>query len=432
MSRTDHTHHPQASSWVEGADRHTDFPVQNLPLGVVSLSDGHRRIGVAIGDQVLDLSGMSRDGLLPQHLQPALNSRNLNALFALPSADRLALRHGVFAMLTSLACRHKVAPHLLDQAACTLHLPFAIGDYTDFYVGIHHASNIGKQFRPDNPLLPNYKHVPIGYHGRASSVRISGTPVLRPQGQRKLPDADASDYGPSRRLDYELELGVWITGENALGEPVPIGEAGSRVGGLCLLNDWSARDLQAWEYQPLGPFLAKNFLTSVSPWVITAEALAPFRIAQPARPKGDPAPLPYLFDAADQAEGAFALKLETWIATRKMREAGMPPHRLGTGPATSMYWTVAQMVTHHTANGCNLMPGDLLGTGTISTPDPSGLGSLIELSQGGKSPVTLPNGEERSFLEDGDELILSARAVSDGFRSIGFGLCSGVVEAARA
>jgi fumarylacetoacetase len=432
VSPIDHTHDAAAISWVEGADAHADFPVQNLPLGIFSTANKERRVGMAVGDSVLDLSGMVEDRLLPGNLRAALGAGTLNALFALSASDRISLRHAVFAHLTELSSRMEVLPHLYPAQACIMHLPFAIGDYTDFYVGIHHATNIGKQFRPDNPLLPNYKYVPIGYHGRASSVRLSGTPVVRPKGQRKPPYSEGPGYGPTYRLDYELELGVWIAGENALGEPVPIGKAASRIGGLCLLNDWSARDLQAWEYQPLGPFLAKNFLTSVSPWVITAEALAPFRVAQPPRPAGDPAPLPYLLDAADQAEGAFALTLETWIATQRMREAGIPPHRLGTGPATSMYWTVAQMVAHHTANGCNLMPGDLLGTGTISTPDTSGLGSLMELSQGGNSPVTLPDGEERSFLEDGDELILSARAARDGFRSIGFGLCSGVVEAAKA
>ena len=431
MSQIDHTHDRETSSWIDGADEHPDFPVQNLPLGIFCLGDGQRRVGTAIGDSILDLSGLSRDRLLPGSVCPALETGTLNALFARSYAERKGLRHAVFASLTDRTSRMALLPHIYPSQHCKMHLPFTVGDYTDFYVGIHHATNVGRQFRPDNPLLPNYKYVPIGYHGRASSIRLSGTPVIRPKGQRKPPYSDLPGYGPTYRLDYELELGVWIAGENALGEPVPISQAGSRVGGLCLLNDWSARDLQAWEYQPLGPFLAKNFHTSVSPWVVTAEALAPFRIAQPARPEGDPAPLPYLFDTADQAEGAFALTLETWIATRKMREAGMSPHRLGTGPATSMYWTVAQMVAHHTANGCNLMPGDLLGTGTISTPDPSGLGSLMELSQGGKAPVTLPDGEERSFLEDGDELILSARAVRDGFRSIGFGLCSGVVEAAR-
>lgn len=431
MSAPDHTHDSHASSWVEGADEHDDFPVQNLPLGVFSIGDGKRRIGVAIGDWVLDLAGLAADGHLPENLQPALGRATLNALFGLQAAERIGLRHVVFAQLTEASLRPRIFPHLYPARECTMHLPFNVGNFTDFYVGIHHATNIGRQLRPDSPLLANYRHVPIGYHGRASSVRVSGTGVIRPSGQRKLPEAELPDYGPTRRLDHELELGLWVAGENALGEPVPIGSAAARIGGLCLLNDWSARDFQAWEYQPLGPFLAKNFLTSVSPWVITAEALAPFRIAQPPRPQGDPDPLPYLHDAADQAGGAFSLTLESWIATRAMRSSGLAPHRLGAGPATSMYWTAAQMIAHHTANGCNLLPGDLLGTGTISTPDASGLGSLMELSQGGKAPVILPGGEQRSFLEDGDELILTARAVRAGYRSIGFGACRGIVQPAR-
>ncbi|HMO43589.1 MAG TPA: fumarylacetoacetase, partial [Phenylobacterium sp.] len=281
-----------------------------------------------------------------------------------------------------------------------------------------------------NPLLPNYKHVPIGYHGRASSVRVSGAPVRRPNGQQEAPDAEAPVFGPARRLDLELELGVWIGPGNALGEPVPIGEAEAHIAGLCLLNDWSARDLQAWEYQPLGPFLAKNFMTTVSPWIITAEALAPFRTAQAKRPEGDPTPLPYLMDEADQASGAYALQLDVLIRTPAMRQAGIAAHRLGPGPATNLYWTMAQLVTHHTVGGCDLRPGDLLGSGTISTPDDSGLGSLLELTRGGKEPITLPNGEMRTFLEAGDELILAGRAVAEGFVSIGFGPCTGVVAPA--
>lgn len=429
MTGIDHSHALDASSWVDGADAHADFPVQNLPLGVFDPGDGDRRIGTAIGDHILDLRAIS--ALLPKNLQAALQERVLNALFALPSADRLALRHALFALLTNDAARDDVEPHLHAVRRCAMHLPAQIGDYTDFYVGIHHATNIGKLFRPDNPLLPNYKHVPIGYHGRASSVRVSGTPVIRPKGQRRLPESELPVFGPCQRLDYELELGVWIAGENALGQAVPIAEAADRLAGLCLLNDWSARDLQAWEYQPLGPFLAKNFLSSVSPWVVTAEALAPFRVAQPPRPGDDPDPLPYLWDVQDQSRGAFALTLETRIATAVMRKAGVAPQRLSQGPATSMYWTVAQMITHHASGGCNLMPGDLLGTGTISGPTSDSLGSLMEISRGGSTPIVLPSGETRSFLEDGDELILTARAESDGFRTIGFGQCSGIVEAAR-
>jgi fumarylacetoacetase len=306
-----------------------------------------------------------------------------------------------------------------------MHLPTQIGDYTDFYVGIHHATNIGKLFRPDNPLLPNYKHVPIGYHGRASSVRLSGTNVIRPNGQRLEPGAEAPTFGPCRRLDYELELGIWIAGNNELGEPVPISKAKDRIAGFTLLNDWSARDIQAWEYQPLGPFLAKNFVTSVSPWIITAEAMAPFFRAQPERPGGDPKPLPYLWDEDDQTKGALALDLTVSISTAKMRDAGLLPHKLSHGQASNMYWTAAQMIAHHTSGGCNLQAGDLLGSGTISSAEPGGFGSLMEISSGGKEPVQLPGGETRSFLEDGDDIIMSAHAVAEGARAIGFGECTG-------
>jgi fumarylacetoacetase len=421
----DHTHTPSASSWVEGADAHPDFPVQNLPLGVFSPAGEAPRIGTAIGDHVLDLSALAAKGLLPA--ADALASATLNALFAKPSSVRVELRHAIFALLTDTEKKPEVQGHLYPAADVTMHLPAQIGDYTDFYVGIHHATNIGKLFRPDNPLLPNYKHIPIGYHGRASSVRTSGTDVLRPNGQRLAPGAEAPDFGPCRRLDYELELGIWIAGSNALGEAVPIDIAAERIAGFTILNDWSARDIQAWEYQPLGPFLAKNFLSSVSPWVITAEAMAPFRTAQPARPAGDPTPLPYLWSEADQATGALAIELTVSILTEKMREAGQPPAQLSNGPATNMYWTVAQMIAHHTSGGCDLNPGDLLGSGTISSPQPGGFGSLMEISGGGKEPFALPSGESRSFLEDGDAIIIAAKGVADGARSIGFGECIGHV-----
>jgi fumarylacetoacetase len=317
-----------------------------------------------------------------------------------------------------------VAPALVSARDCRLHLPFAVGDYTDFYTGIHHAINVGKQFRPENPLLPNYKYVPIGYHGRASSIRPSGGDVHRPRGQHKGPH-DAPEFGPSQRLDYELEMGIWTSGSNELGCDIRIAEAGEHIAGLCLLNDWSARDLQAWEYQPLGPFLAKNFHSTVSPWVVTSAALAPFRVAQPPRPQGDPAPLPYLLDADDQAHGAYAIQMEVRLLTARMREAGLPPQRLSKGPMTAMYWTAAQLVAHHSVNGCNLRPGDLLGTGTLSSETPDTFGSLLELSNGGKEPIALSNGETRSFLEDGDEVIMTAHAARDGLRTIGFGECRG-------
>nr|NUR37505.1 fumarylacetoacetase [Sphingomonas sp.] len=323
-----------------------------------------------------------------------------------------------------------VEPHLVGQSEVRMHVPCLIGDYTDFYVGIHHATNVGKQFRPDNPLLPNYKYVPIGYHGRASSVRASGEPVTRPSGQRKGPDAEAPEYGPSRCLDYELELGIWIGEGNELGQPIPIGEAADHIAGYCLLNDWSARDLQAWEYQPLGPFLAKNFLTSVSAWVVTPQALAPFHKPMPPRPAGDPKPLLYLDDPADREGGALAIQLEVTLTSEKMRQAGLPTHLLSRGSAdAAMYWSAAQIIAHHSSNGCNLQAGDLIGTGTLSTDNPGGLGSLLEISLGGKQPIDLPGGETRSFLENGDEVTLKAWCESEGAVRIGFGECVGRVVA---
>ena len=430
--RTDETHDPARTSWVASANGHADFPIQNLPLGVFSRLAGEPRIGAAIGDMILDLRGLAEAGLLDDRWVGGLMSATLNQWFGHGAGEGRALRRLLSDLLSAEAQRAAVKPHLIAQSDATMHLPCAIGDYTDFYVGIHHATNVGKQFRPDQPLLPNYKYVPIGYHGRASSVRVSGEPVVRPKGQRKPPDADVPDYGPARRLDYELELGMFIGRGNALGKPIPIGEAASHIAGYCLLNDWSARDLQAWEYQPLGPFLAKNFLTTISPWVVSPDALAPFRTAMPARPAGDPAPLPYLADKADAASGGLGISLEATLLTAKMRAADESPHVLSRGEAAAaMYWSAAQIVAHHSSNGCNLMPGDLIGTGTLSLAEASGLGSLLEISQGGKAPLTLANGEQRSFLEDGDELTLSARCTAPGAVPIGFGSCRGRVTAAR-
>ena len=355
----------------------------------------------------------------------------LNAWLARGPDDHRALRQRLFEMLTDERYRDDLEMHLIGQSEVRMHLPCLIGDYTDFYVGIHHATNVGKQFRPDNPLLPNYKYLPIGYHGRASSVRASGEPVVRPNGQRKPPDDDAPEYGPSCRLDYELELGMWIGRGNELGQPIPIAEAEEHIAGYCLLNDWSARDLQAWEYQPLGPFLAKNFLTSVSPWVVTAEALAPFRRPMPARPEGDPEPLLYLDEG--QAGTPLGIELEVTLSTQAMRDAELPPHQLSRGSAAAaMYWSAAQIVTHHASNGCNLQPGDLIGTGTLSTTSDDGLGSLIEISRGGKQPIALPGGQTRSFLEDGDEIVLKAWCEREGAVRIGFGECIGRVVSAPA
>jgi fumarylacetoacetase len=415
------------NSWVESAVG-SDFPIENLPLGIFSVGQRRRKAGVAIGDYVLDLVAIT--DLLDEEWREDLCQPVLNAWLARGPEAQGALRERLTELLSDERYRDEVEPALIGQTEARMHVPCLIGDYTDFYVGIHHATNVGKQFRPDNPLLPNYKYVPIGYHGRASSVRASGESVIRPSGQRKVPDADAPEYGPSRHLDYELELGIWIGAGNELSSPIPIDEAADHIAGYCLLNDWSARDLQAWEYQPLGPFLAKNFLTSVSAWVVTPQALAPFRKPMPPRPAGDPEPLPYLSDPADRESGALAIQLEVTLTTEKMRAAGVAPHVLSRGSAdAAMYWSAAQIIAHHTCNGCNLQPGDLIGTGTLSTDSADGLGSLLEISEGGKRPVQLPSGETRSFLEDGDEVTLKAWCEGDGVR-IGFGECVGRVMAA--
>jgi fumarylacetoacetase len=420
----DGSNDPSLKSWCESAQG-SDFPIQNLPLGIFSVGERRRRAGVAIGDFVLDLAGVA--DLLDEDWRADLSQPVLNSWLARGSDAQQALRLRLQELLSGDKCRDEVEPQLVGQTEVRLHVPCLVGDYTDFYVGIHHATNVGKQFRPDNPLLANYKYVPIGYHGRASSVRASGEPVIRPSGQRKAPDAAAPEYGPSRRLDYELELGIWIGEGNELGQPVPISEAAGHIAGYCLLNDWSARDLQAWEYQPLGPFLAKNFLTSVSPWVVSPQALAPFRKPMPPRPSGDPEPLPYLSDEADRNSGALGIELEVTLTTEKMRQAGVAPQVLSRGSAdAAMYWSAAQIVAHHSSNGCNLQPGDLIGTGTLSTDSAGGLGSLLEISQGGKEAVQLPNGETRSFLEDGDEVTLKAWCEGEGVR-IGFGECVGRV-----
>jgi fumarylacetoacetase len=419
---TDETHDPDLTSWVDSAQG-SDFPIQNLPIGIFSESKGRRRPGVAIGDYILDVVAIQ--DLLDEDMHEDLSQPVLNGWLARGPEAHRALRRRLSEILSDDRYRDDVEPQLIGQSEVRMHVPCLVGDYTDFYVGIHHATNVGKQFRPDNPLLPNYKYVPIGYHGRASSVRASGEDVIRPSGQRKAPDADAPEYGPSRRLDYELELGLWIGPGNRLGNAIPVGEAEDHIAGWCLLNDWSARDIQAWEYQPLGPFLAKNFLTSVSPWIVTSEALEPYRVAMPPRAEGDPEPLPYLRSDADNA---FAIQLEATLSTARMREEGIPPHVLSRGSSSAaMYWSAAQIVTHHASNGCNLQPGDLIGTGTLSTDSDSGLGSLLEISRGGKQPIELPSGETRSFLEDGDELTLRAWCEEEGAVRIGFGECVGRV-----
>ena len=414
--------------WVESAQG-SDFPIENLPLGIFSVGHRRRKAGVAIGDYVLDLVGIA--DLLDEEWRADLSQPVLNGWLARGPEAQRALRERLTELLSDERYRDDVEPELIGQTEARMHVPCFVGDYTDFYVGIHHATNVGKQFRPDNPLLPNYKYVPIGYHGRASSVRASGEPVIRPSGQRKAPDADAPEYGPSRRLDYELELGIWIGQGNELGQPIPIAEASEHIAGYCLLNDWSARDLQAWEYQPLGPFLAKNFLTSVSPWVVTPDALEPYRVGLHPRPAGDPQPLAYLDDPADRERGGLCVRLEATLSSEKMRADGIPQLVLSSGSAdAAMYWSAAQIVAHHSSNGCNLQPGDLIGTGTLSTDGDGGLGSLLEISRGGKEPIELPSGETRSFLEDGDEVTLKAWCEAEGRPRIGFGECVGRVVAA--
>ena len=422
-------------SWVEHANGHSDFPLQNLPLGIFSRPGEALRCGVAIGDAILDLEAVLAAGLFDGEAKAAVEATRggaLNAFFALGRSARVALRERLLALLGEHS-EHQSALNaaLYPASDCQLHVPAKIGDYTDFYVGIEHAKNVGKLFRPDNPLLPNYKHVPIGYHGRASTIRPSGTEVRRPKGQTLPAGHTEPSFGPCARLDYELELGIWIGQGNDMGESIPVGDAAEHVAGFCLLNDWSARDIQAWEYQPLGPFLSKSFITSISPWVVTAEALEPFRTAQPARPQGDPQPLSYLLDARDQAKGAFDIELEVLLLTERMREQGIAAHRLTLSNTRSMYWTVAQMVAHHSVNGCQLQPGDLFGSGTLSGATPGSFGSLLEITEGGKQPVELASGEVRKFLEDGDEIILRARCTRDGVASIGFGECRGKVIAAN-
>jgi fumarylacetoacetase len=423
----DHTHDPTLKSWVASANGHSDFPIQNLPLGIFRARDGRVRGGTAIGNSIFDLPAALEAGLFSGEAAEAAgvsSAETLNALLALGPRVRKALRQQLVEVLAAGSGKRSAAEGCLHEAAnCSLLLPTQIGDYTDFYVGIHHAKNVGKQFRPDNPLLPNYKHVPIGYHGRSSSITTSGEAIRRPRGQQKRPDEDLPRFGPSQRLDYELELGVWIGAGNEIGRPIDITEASGHIGGFCLLNDWSARDIQAWEYQPLGPFLAKNFGSTISPWIVTPEALEPFRSAQPRRPAGDPEPLPYLVANADQNAGALDLQLEVLLQTQAMRDKNLPPERVALSNTLNMYWTVSQMIAHHTSNGCNLRSGDLLGTGTLSGPNESSCGSLLEASLGGTRPLKFSSGEERRFLEDGDEVIMRALGRKSGFVQIGFGEC---------
>ena len=420
------THDPSRTSFVESANAPgCDFPIQNLPFGVFRPAAGQQpRVGVAIGDQILDIaaaaSSLAGPAVAAAHAGAA---PSLNGLMSLGpqawSALRLALSRGLSSEHGDENLRRQLTP--MAQAEMTL--PVVIGDFTDFFASMFHATNAGRMFRPDNPLMPNYKYVPVAYHSRSSSVRVSGTPFKRPRGQRKGPNDAAPSYGPSRNLDFELELGIYIGTPSESGAPVPVAAAAEHIFGFCLLNDWSARDIQAWEYQPLGPFLGKNFATTVSSWVVTAEALAPFHTAAFARPAGDPAPLPHLDDAGDRAHGGLDITLEAYISTATMRRTGTVPLRVTQTSCALLYWTVAQMIAHHTSNGCNVRIGDLIGSGTVSGPEKSSWGSLLELTARGSEPMALPSGEKRGFIEDGDEIIFRGLCEKTGFARIGFGEC---------
>lgn len=434
MLQPNETHDPDLKSWVDSANEEgCDFPIQNLPFAVLRRqgSDEAFRGAVAIGDQALDLGAVAGlelfDGQVQRSLeacaQPVLNrfmSYGAEAWSMLRLELSRSLRPDSPRQAALSAC-------LIPLDAVEYRVPCRIGDYTDFYTSIHHATNVGRLFRPDNPLLPNYKWVPIGYHGRCSSIEVSGHDVVRPQGQIKAPDADAPSFGPSRRLDYELEVGIYIGAGNAPGQPVPIEEAERHVFGYCVFNDWSARDIQAWEYVPLGPFLAKNFASTVSPWIVTQEALIPFRKPW-TRDAADPQPMDYLDCRQNREQGALDIRLEVLMDSRAMREQGMAPMRLGRSSFVDSYWTTAQMLAHHTVNGCNLQPGDFFGSGTQSGPEDDALGSLLELTRGGKCPIGLPSGEQRTFLDDGDRVIMRAWCESGDARRIGFGEAEATVR----
>jgi fumarylacetoacetase len=432
----DETHDPARRSWVESANGHPDFPIQNLPFGIFRRRGGADvpSGGVAVGDSVLDLSACVEAGLFSgdaERAARACTAPELNGFMALGGRYWSALRRAVSRLLTVDAgepLEPRAAPTLLVPVSdVELLSPAAIGDYTDFYASLHHATNVGTMMRPENPLFPNYKWVPIGYHGRASSIVPSGTPVRRPRGQTRDGSAGAPTFGASRRLDYEVEVGFFVGPGNPLGEPISVRDASRHLFGICLLNDWSARDVQAWEYQPLGPFLAKNFATTISPWIVTLDALAPFR-GPLARPAGDPEPLPYLDDEDDRRAGVIDLTLEVLLVSSRMRGQRMPPVSLSVSRLRDLYWTPAQLLAHHASGGCNLRAGDLLGSGTVSGPTRESRGCLLELTWRGAEPLVLPTGEERRFLEDGDEVIFRGWCEREGFVRIGLGECRGEVK----
>jgi fumarylacetoacetase len=427
-------------SWLESANApNTDFPLENLPFGVFtersqSSSHGEAKIGVAVGDHLLDLFAAAQSGLLAgldKEVVAACEQPSLNHLMSLGREASTLLRSRLMDLLSDTASQTAVDPHLRRQAAVEMHLPAHIGDYTDFYASIHHAANVGRLFRPDNPLLPSYKYIPIGYHGRASSIVVSGAEIVRPSGQIRPAGAEAPYYAPTQHLDYELEVGFFIGAPNRQSCAIPIENAEAHIFGFCLVNDWSARDIQAWEYQPLGPFLAKSFATSISPWIVPIDALAPFRAPAFPRATGDPSPLRYLDSATDRHAGGFDIQLEVWLRTARMRRENAPALRLSRANLQNLYWTPAQMLAHHTSNGCNMRSGDLLATGTVSGATPDSLGCLLEITRRGAEPFVLPNGELRTFLEDGDEVTLRGYCEREGVGRIGFGFCSGIILPAK-
>jgi fumarylacetoacetase len=440
MINVNETHDENLKSWIESANTSdTDFPIQNLPFCVFARACTYEnvRVGVAIGDFVLDIYSCYECCLFDDEsftIAVGTNNYCLDHSVMKKNKDlQAAFRRRLVEILSDTAdeeIRKNVERNLIPIEDVQFYMPAHIGDYTDFYCSIFHATNVGSMFRPDNPLLPNYKYVPIGYHGRASSVVISGTEIVRPKGQNRSDEGKPPEYVPCKSLDYEMEVGFFVGKCNELGETVSIEDAEDHIFGLCLVNDWSARDIQAWEYQPLGPFLAKSFATSISPFVVTTEALAPFRVSAFERAEGDPQPLDYLSSEQNEKNGGFDINLEVYLQTQKMRDENAEPFLLSHSNMKDLYWTIGQMLTHHASNGCNLQTGDLIATGTVSGEGKDERGCLLELTWRGTEPIQLPNGEERRFLEDGDEIIMKGFCEREGFRRIGFGECRGVIVAA--
>lgn len=426
------THDPNLKSWVESAnDPNSDFPIQNLPFCVYEFGDTEPVLGIGfiIGDKILDIYGCISDELMQNDIIAQFTSFRFWTLNAIGGFEASVLsdlrRQAVYLLSENNKDRVAIAEHLYSIGDVRFQAPFTVGDYTDFYCSIYHATNVGSMFRPDNPLMPNYKYIPIGYHGRASSIVVSGTDIKRPHGQNRSDAEKPPVFIPCKNLDYEMELGFFVGKGNEIGQPIPMSEAENHIFGVCLVNDWSARDIQAWEYQPLGPFLAKNFATTISPYVVTMEALAPFRTKAFERDADDPQPLEYLNDEGNKNFGGLDINLEVYIQSEKMRNENIEPHLLSRSNTKDLYWTIGQMLTHHASNGCNLQTGDLMATGTVSGKEKHERGCLLELTWRGTEPLELPSGEQRRFLEDGDEIIMKGFCERDGFRRIGLGECRG-------